>query len=200
MAYMKKGYLSPMVLKITFWGDNWDEISIKPSVSGSPFSLAFDHLNPDLIYLGFEYLRDKRGIVFRSIDGGDTWTELPMNFNIKSDFSKIVVSPLISLSRKVNFVYISTFEGIFKSADTGETWKRICSNRVTDFCLTESGCLIALLNNDLICSEDDGKNWETVYRYGMTDNPEFHQLYLDENNKRIFIAGAKGLFTGSFNK
>ncbi|MFC1493195.1 WD40/YVTN/BNR-like repeat-containing protein [candidate division KSB1 bacterium] len=200
ISYMKKGYLTPMVLRSTDSGKNWEEIQVKSSVSGSPFSIAFDHVNPDLVYLGFEYLGGKKGVTFKSTDSGKTWTELNKEFNFDSNVSKIVINPMRSSAQEMNSVYISTLDGIFKSADSGETWTKIYSNQVSDFCFTEVGDIIALQDNNVIFSKDDGENWETVFKYELTDNPDFHQLHVDEKNNKIFIAAAKGLFTVSYEK
>ncbi len=199
---MRKGYLNPMLLRSTDRGENWEDIPINSSVSGSPFSVVCDLLDPDLVYIGVKYLSSKMGTVYRSIDGGDIWTALNAAFSFNSNLSrpKIVVSSLKLSSQEMSTIYIYTLEGIFKSDDSGESWKEINSNVVRDLCITENGILFALHNNSVIRSLNDGEDWEIVFEYDQTDDMNIDQLYVDENNLKIYVAGTIGLFTINFDK
>jgi len=66
----KRGDFKPYVLKSEDAGRTWKAITSNLPVRGSVYSLAEDHINPDLLFAGTEF-----GLFF-TIDGGKKWTQL----------------------------------------------------------------------------------------------------------------------------
>ncbi len=94
-------------------------------------SLAMDPKNPNVIYAGtgegYFNIDGIRGAgVFKTTDGGATWTRLASTTT--ADFyyvNDIVVSPASSQR-----LYAATGAGVFRSLDDGASWTRILSSRV----------------------------------------------------------------------
>ena len=66
----KKGDFKPYLLKSTDKGNSWTSIAGNLPERGSVYSIAEDHVNPNLLFSGTEF-----GVFF-TIDGGQKWVEL----------------------------------------------------------------------------------------------------------------------------
>jgi photosystem II stability/assembly factor-like uncharacterized protein len=66
----KKGDFKPYLLKSTDKGNSWTSIAGNLPERGSVYSIAEDHVNPNLLFAGTEF-----GVFF-TIDGGEKWVEL----------------------------------------------------------------------------------------------------------------------------
>jgi hypothetical protein len=77
---------------------------------GSANVVAFDPTNPGTVYAG-------ASAVFKSIDGGNTWSAVNQGLNNAGGVKSIVVDP-----RNPGTVYAGTGGGGFKSTDAGQTW------------------------------------------------------------------------------
>jgi trimeric autotransporter adhesin len=122
-----------------------------------------DPLRPDTIYFctgEWTYNFDAVGGdgIFRSLDGGVTWTQLASTTGSNFDYcSKI-------LCDNSGNVYVSTRTGVYRSGDAGASWTTITpsgltSNRFSDMELSSTGRLHVSAGQITTCA----------YRY--TDNP-----------------------------
>lgn len=66
----KKGDFKPYLLKSTDKGNSWTNIAGDLPERGSVYSIAEDHVNPNLLFAGTEF-----GLFF-TVDGGENWVEL----------------------------------------------------------------------------------------------------------------------------
>lgn len=66
----KRGDFKPYVLKSTDAGESWESISSNLPEKGLVYTIAEDHVNPELLFVGTEY-----GVHF-TINGGEKWIEL----------------------------------------------------------------------------------------------------------------------------
>jgi len=66
----KKGDFVPYVMKSTNRGGGWDDISGDLPIRGTAYSIAEDHVDPNLLFVGTEF-----GVFFTR-DGGDHWAQL----------------------------------------------------------------------------------------------------------------------------
>ncbi|MGF1456062.1 MAG: glycosyl hydrolase [Alphaproteobacteria bacterium] len=92
----KKGDFRPYVLKTADKGRTWRAISGTLPERGSAHTIAEDHVDPDLLFVGTEF-----GLFFTQ-DGGRTW--LPM----KGGFPTIAVRDL-EIQRRENDLVVGTF-------------------------------------------------------------------------------------------
>ena len=122
--------------KSTDAGKTWTHIGLEKSFFIS--MVAVDSKNPDIVYASAEgKLYDnemdcERGL-YKSIDGGKTWTNLgPMKDRGVGDFvidprnSNIIIASAYKLYRRAwTYDDRDPENGIFKSTDGGKTWTRL---------------------------------------------------------------------------
>lgn len=95
-------------------------------------TLAIDSKNPKVLYAGTD-----GGGLFKSTDGGDSWTplggEIWMSRSVSEDFGgtdaetakALVVSSIVVNPINPSIVYAADSNGVFRSADSGNTWTKI---------------------------------------------------------------------------
>ncbi len=97
----KRGDYKPYVLKTNDRGRSWTSITGNLPVRGSAHTIAEDHVDPNLLFVGTEF-----GLFFTQ-DGGDTWHAL------KSNFPTIAVRDL-EIQRRESDLVVGTFgRGIY---------------------------------------------------------------------------------------
>ncbi|MEO7145424.1 MAG: hypothetical protein ABI165_18160 [Bryobacteraceae bacterium] len=145
-AIMYAGAVGGGVWKTTDGGASWLPLTdLLPSIGIS--TLAMDPANSSVLYAGTGewYTTNStgnsiRGLgIFKTADGGATWTQLPGAGN--SNFwyvNKVVVSPNNS-----NQLYAATYGGVFASTDGGATWALILRRDSPN-----SGCQDLVIRND----------------------------------------------------
>jgi photosystem II stability/assembly factor-like uncharacterized protein len=90
------GDFKPYVLKTTDAGKTWKSISSNLPVRGSVYSIAEDHVDPNLLFVGTEF-----GLFF-STGGGQSWTQL------KAGLPTIAVRDL-EIQRRESDLVLATF-------------------------------------------------------------------------------------------
>jgi len=101
------------VFKSTNSGEDWTATNTPWISPASPWALAIDPNDPNVIYVGTWYYQ---GHLYQSTDGGDTWS-VKANGLPKGGPSSIVIDPQDSA------VYIGLSEGgVYKSTDGVASW------------------------------------------------------------------------------
>jgi photosystem II stability/assembly factor-like uncharacterized protein len=90
------GDFKPYLFKTTDLGKSWISISSNLPMRGSVYTIAEDHVDPDLLFAGTEF-----GL-FITVSGGKTWTQ------IKNGLPTIAVRDL-EIHRKENDLVLATF-------------------------------------------------------------------------------------------
>ena len=118
-------------------GDSWKKVLYLDNVHGAA-DIDIDPKNPNRLYAAMWYFDrkqwdfksgDEKGGIFRSIDGGKTWTKATKGLPKLMGRIGIKVAPSMP-----NIVYAvaETREGyVFKSTDNGETWTKTSDNAHT---------------------------------------------------------------------
>ena len=151
------------VWKTTDAGNSWElKTPDLPNLSMSYFGVS--PANNDVIYVGtgegFGNLDAIPGNgIFKSIDRGETWTQLASTVNNDSIFvNRLVVDPTDE-----NIVIAATSTGIFKSFDGGTSWTKVLSgNDVQDMVanpLNFSTIYAARNGAGIFKSIDAGDSW-----------------------------------------
>ena len=140
--------------------------------SGRVNCIVEDPNNSNIIYIGAP-----AGGIWKTIDGGITWTPLG------DEFSTIGVSGISIDPNNTNTIYLCTGDsdggdtysiGLLKSTDGGLTWNsigNITSNKTTEIIIdpTNSSILYLATNNGLLKSNDSGNTWSTLLTGNIRD-------------------------------
>ena len=119
-------------------GTTWERVLYRDENSGA-IALTMDPTNPRILYAALWQVRrmpwgmESGGPgsgLFKSTDGGDTWTELTRNEGLpEGAIGKIGVTVSPVNPSRVWAIVEAEEGGVFRSDDAGETWRRVNSDR-----------------------------------------------------------------------
>ena len=184
-------------------GKTWKKIFYVDSLSG-PVELSMDPTNPRVLYTSsWDHQRLPWRVrsggpgsgLWKSMDGGDSWTRLTKGLPKLIGKSSIAVSPA---NPERVFAMIEAEEGgFFRSDDAGESWTRLNEDRLIRARAWYYTHLIAdpkdpervfVLNAPITKSTDGGKTFAVV-PVAHGDN---HALWINPNDTRIWVSGDDG--------
>ncbi len=186
----------------------WEKVLFRNNKTGA-IDLSMDPKNPDVLYAGFwEAYRTPWSMesggpgsgLFKTTDGGNTWTELTKNPGLPSGlWGKLGVSVSGADSNRVYAIIENDNGGVFVSDDAGATWKLTNDNRnlrQRAFYYTHIHAdtvekdTVYVENVQFFKSVDGGKTFPTQIRVPHGDN---HDLWIAPNdNKRMVQANDGG--------
>ena len=144
----------PILVRSSNGGDTWSPSNA--GLANAVQSVVIDRQNPSILYAGL------KGGVFKSIDGGASWSQLSggLPVNHLAQF-RAVIDPRTSV------VYVLTqFDGLFRSLDGGASWQPIHPGLPSKFVNTllidpnDSSVLYAApAANGVYRSPDRGETW-----------------------------------------
>lgn len=202
------------VYRSTDGGKSWQKVLFRDNRSGA-VDLVMDRTNPRVLFAALWEARvTSSGAVlsggpgsglFKSTDGGDTWTELTRNPGLpKATIGKIGVSILVSDPRRVYALIEAEGGGVFRSDDGGDTWAKTNDegglrqrpsyfNRI--YADPKDRDVVYVLNFFVYKSTDGGKTFRVI----QVLHPDEHDLWIDPNNPRRMIVSNDGGATVSVN-
>ncbi len=188
-------------------GETWQKVLYVDNVHGAS-DLDIDPRNPNMLYAGMWYFDRKqwthrsgseKGGIYRSSDGGRTWTKATKGLPKLIGRIGIKVAPS---EPGTVYAVAETREGyVFKSTDHGESWTKTSDNAHT----LGRGFYYADLRVD-------PRNADRVYTLGMTFSTsldggrtfavtsanfhgDFQTMWIDPTNpRRMFVGDDGGLF------
>ncbi len=110
------------ISKTTDGGESWITVS-NGLTTGYMLCLAVEPGNTDVLYAG----SDGKGL-FKSEDGGDNWLSVGGDIWMTEALTGIraaVVSAVVVNPVNTTIVYAANSSGVFRSADSGQTWIQI---------------------------------------------------------------------------
>ncbi len=170
--------------------------------------VAIDPENPQIMYASmWQFRRTAYSFnsggpgsgLYKSIDGGKTWTKLSKDIP-SGDLGRVIVSIAPSKPNVVYAMFESKESGLYRSTDRGESWTKT-SNAQS---VTARPFYFSCLNIDpfdenrvyrpsfqLGMSEDGGKTFNG-FAYGGGFHPDLHALWIDPTNPQHLILGTDG--------
>ena len=187
-------------------GKTWEKVLYRDAGTGAS-DLVIDPSNPSTLYAALwqfgrkPYRMDSGGEgsgLFKSTDGGDSWTEISRNKGLPSGvLGKINVAVSPVNSNRVWAMVEAKDGGLYRSDDAGETWQRVSEsseirqrpwyfNRV--YADTQNENTVYVLNVGFERSIDGGRTFSSV----RTPHSDNHDLWIDPQNSKRMIEGNDG--------
>jgi photosystem II stability/assembly factor-like uncharacterized protein len=187
-------------------GKAWQKVLFRDEKTGGE-DLAIDPRNPKVLYASlWEVYRTPHSLssggpgsgLFKSSDGGDTWTELTRNPGMpKGLIGKISVSVSGSASGRIYALIEAQDGGLFSSDDGGATWTavnkaRLLWQRAFYFLRVHADPVdrdtVYILNYDFLKSTDGGKTFQKV----AAPHADHHDMWIAPDNPRRIIDSNDG--------
>ncbi len=187
-------------------GKTWEKILYRNAETGAS-DLILDPTNPNTLYASFWQIRrkpyrmdsggDGSGL-FKSIDGGDTWTEITRNKGLPTGvLGKIGVTVSPVNTNRIWAIVEAKEGGLFRSDDAGDTWQKVSDNpnikqrpwyynRV--YADSESENTVYVMNVQFQKSIDGGRTFTTVGE----PHGDNHDLWIAPNDAKRMINGNDG--------
>ncbi len=211
--------------KTTDGGKTWSRVLKGSNLSTGCSTIAIDPTDPNKMFAGLWDFRRKGWTfrsggegpdqpsgsgLFRSADGGKTWTEIaPENSKgfAKKPYGRIAVAIAPSNARRVYAFVESTESALYVSDDGGQTWDRrdkstwmvwrpfYFASLIVD---PKNPDRIFKTDGALIMSEDGGKSFSTVGGF-QGAHGDVHDVWIDPTNPQTVFSGDDGGMWYSYN-
>ncbi len=195
------------VFKSTDGGRSWRKVLYRDDRTAA-IDITIDHTNPDILYAAMwqayrtEYQMSSGGAgsgLFKSIDGGETWTEITRNKGLPSGVvGRIGVDVSGANSNRVYALVENDSGGLFRSEDAGATWALINDSRSIRqrafyythvFADPRNADVVYMENTSLFRSKDGGKTTSTI---DNGTHGDFHDLWIDAADPAHMVVANDG--------
>lgn len=195
------------VFKTTNGGKTWSKVLFVNDQTGA-IDLVIDGDNPEVLFAAmWQAVRHPWGLmdggpdsgIYRSTDGGDTWTKLTRDMP-KGPIGRIAVAVAPSNPNRV-YALMETRRGnglLFDSKDMGNHWQRVSENYNLDvrpfyftrlFVAPNDENKLYFLSFFLMESDDGGR---TAHPIDLGVHVDHHAFWQDPTNPRRIIQGNDG--------
>ena len=189
------------VFKSTDGGKSWTKVLFRDEKTGA-VDLVIDPSNPNVLYAGlWEVFRTPHSLssggpgsgLFKSTDGGDTWTELTKNPGLpKPLWGKIGVTVSGADPNRLYAIIEAAEGGLFASDDAGATWRLVNDDRnirqrafyyTRVYADPKAKDTVYILNVAFFRSTDGGKSTRVI----GTPHSDNHDLWIapDDPNRMV---------------
>jgi photosystem II stability/assembly factor-like uncharacterized protein len=194
-------------------GKTWDKVFSRGNKAGA-IDLILDPSNPNTIYAGFWEVYRKPwtlesggpgGGIFKSIDGGDTWTELTRNPGLpRGMVGKIGITVSPANPERVWAIVEAEDGGVFRSDNAGRTWTRVNEDRrlrqrawyyTRIYADTKNPDMVYVLNVQFFRSNDGGRTYSTI----GVPHGDNHDLWIAPEDPNRMIQSNDGGANVTFN-
>ncbi len=196
------------VYRSTDGGSTWERVLFRNDSTGA-VDISIDRNDPDVIYAALwqayrkEYTMASGGAgsgLFKSTDGGDTWTELTRAEGMPQEgvVGKIGIAVSPARSERVYALVEHENGGLFVSDDGGASWTLANDDRSIRqrafyythvFADPADADVVYLENTSLFRSADGGKTLENV---SNGTHGDFHDLWIDPDDAGHIVVGNDG--------
>ncbi len=187
-------------------GKTWSKVLYRNADTGA-VDVVLDPSDPSTVYATLWQIRRKPWTfesggpgsgLFKSTDGGDTWTELTTNEGFpKGPLGRIGVTVSPANPERVWALVEAQEGGVFRSDDAGKTWTRTNQQNVLRqrawyyshiFADPKSADTVYALNTSMWKSIDGGKTFSVI----PAPHGDRHALWIAPNNPLRMIEGDDG--------
>lgn len=193
-------------------GKSWDKIFYIDANTGCA-DLSMDATNPRILYAGmWDHRRlpwqvvsgGKGSALYKSTDGGDTWTKLTTGLPKEMGKVAVSVSPANSERVYANIEAEGEKGGIYRSDDAGKTWTQTSNARVTVARAwyyieieadPQNADVVYCMNAPVLKSSDGGR----TFRPMGTPHGDNHSLWINPTNPLNMINSNDGGANITFN-
>jgi photosystem II stability/assembly factor-like uncharacterized protein len=191
------------VFKSTDGGKTWIKVLYKDDVTG-PVDLEMDPGNPRVLYAALWHYRFRPGSteskekevdsqIYKSTDGGATWKALSGNGLPASGKGRIGIA--VAPGDHGRRLYAIVTQGLFRSDNAGETWRRITTDpRVIGnyyfsrvFVDPNNPDIVYVMQTSMYRSTDGGRTF--IAFKGAPGGDDYHVLWTDPKNSQRMILG-----------
>jgi len=194
-------------------GKTWEKVFSRGNKAGA-IDLILDPSNPNVIYAGFWEVYRKPwtlesggpgGGIFKSVDGGDTWTELTRNAGMpRGTVGKVGITVSPANPDRVWAIVEAEDGGVFRSDNAGRTWTRVNDERrlrqrawyyTRIYADTKNADMVYILNVQFFRSNDGGRTYTTL----SVPHGDNHDLWISPEDPNRMIQSNDGGANVSFN-
>jgi photosystem II stability/assembly factor-like uncharacterized protein len=201
------------VFKTTDGGQTWRKVLYRDENTGA-IDLALDPKDPNIVFAAL-YQRQRKGWgfngggpgsgIFRSTDGGATWTELTAGLP-RGEKGRIGLAVFPADPRVVYAVVeAAAGGGVYRSQDRGDTWEHVSGtnprpmyySRIYPDPKDPRRVYLMGSNRGFYISDDAGRGFRDVF---SNIHGEDHALWIDPDNPNHLIIGGDGGVSLSFDR
>lgn len=194
-------------------GKTWERILYRDPQAGA-IDLTFDPTNANILYASlWRFIRRPWGFesggpgsgLFKSTDGGDTWTEITRNQGLpRGTVGKIGVAVSPANPERVWAIVEAEDGGVFRSDNAGRTWTRVNESRslrqrawyyTRIYADTKNPETVYVLNVGFHKSNDGGRTFNQI----AVPHGDNHDLWIAPDDPERMIEGNDGGANVSFN-
>ena len=187
-------------------GKSWQNLLSRSNKAGA-IDLILDPTNPNTLYAGFwevnrkPYTFESGGTgsgLFKSIDGGDTWTELTRNAGLpQGTIGKVGITVSPANPERLWAIVEAEDGGVFRSDNGGKTWTKTNEERKLRqrawyyshiYADTQNADVVYVLNTGFYKSNDAGKTFNPI----SVPHGDNHDLWIAPNDPTRMIESNDG--------
>jgi photosystem II stability/assembly factor-like uncharacterized protein len=194
-------------------GKTWEKVLSRGNKAGA-IDLILDPTNPNIIYAGFWEVYRKPwtlesggpgGGIFKSTDGGDTWTELTRNPGLpKGTVGKIGITVSPANPDRIWAIVEAEDGGVFRSDNGGSTWAKVNEERrlrqrawyyTRIYADPKNADTVYVLNTGFYRSNDGGRTYTGI----GVPHGDNHDLWIAPDDPNRMIESNDGGSNVSYN-
>ncbi|WP_075343736.1 T9SS type A sorting domain-containing protein [Tenacibaculum agarivorans] len=187
------------IWKSTDAGLNWSPLTdYLPHIGVSGIAINPDNSNIIYIATGDDDADDSfTAGVWKSTDGGSTWTDTGLPFGGSTRMNEIYIHPT-----NTETVLVATTSGVYKSVNGGSTWARKLTSKIIDLKMKPGDPTVWYATSESIFfrSTDSGENFSPVTISGFSGSTRMMMDVTPANPNCVYFvsAGVGSAFNGVY--